>query len=104
MLAALPGSGTGILDGFLQINAGHAEAGKKAEADGGRDGDEDGPEKRCYINVQRGEKRQCDGALMRKPEEQRACEQEAYDGSGGREHEALCEELANDARAACAES
>ena len=36
VFAALAGAGTGVLEGFLQIAAGHAQAGHEAEENSGR--------------------------------------------------------------------
>ena len=53
-----------VLERFLQVAAGHAQAGNEAEEDGGTDGDDEGPEERGAVDADVVEQRQRDRGLM----------------------------------------
>ena len=77
VLAALARAGAGVLEGFLQIAAGHAQSGDEAEEHGREDGDQEGPAERGAVNVQRAQQRQGDGSLVREPGNEMAGQAEA---------------------------
>src|SRR5580658_10226269 len=104
MFAALAGAGARVFDRLMQIAGSHAQAGHKSEENCGEDCDENGPAEGRAVDVQRTEERERDGALMCEPFDKTDREQQAEDGAGAGEDEALGEQLTHDTAAACAES
>ena len=67
VFAALAGAGAGVLERFMQIAAGHSQAGDKAKEHCGGDSNQYRPAQSGAVDVQRAEQWQSNRALMREP-------------------------------------
>src|ERR1700723_2325692 len=91
-----------VLDRLLHAGAGNAHCGRESKEDTDTDRGDQGPEKRCRVEMNSREQRQGYGALVRKVVDDGEGDGESDDRTKERQDETLCEQLADQASAACA--
>src|ERR1700727_2362423 len=91
------------LDRLLHVGAGNAECGREPKEDAHSDSGDQGPEKRCRVEMEGCEQRQGDGCLVRKVVDDGGSDGESDDRTKERQDKTLCKELTYEATAACTE-